>query len=295
VAVLALAGTAAMLAPAAAQGLDRHQGVVLSTTVAPTAYYAAPMRNAAGRIDAAGTLTGILAHGARNYEYLLANRWGNHSAQDWADLPGFLDLAARWHVKVTITLLPPTEASTPVTGRWYGACDSGQYPPFNGSYDRWFTAIGQLARTHPALVGSGMDDYPLNVNSYCKSFQPTTPSRWQRLQNTAAGRTLTFAPTIYYYPLTSTRMDLVTSGQLTSVVWPFDDVNDTRLLAVRYAAIKKRYPNLRITVMIFAQPANNRPTPTAASVDAQVRAARAVRPAGIVVYSQYVARTTGSR
>lgn len=281
------------LAPARAQAAVPLQGTPLNTHVAPTSYYAAPVRTPSGRVDIVATLRGVRAHGARSYQFLVANKWGYHSAQDWADLPAFLDAARHWSVRVEVILLPPTEASRPRAGHWEGDCSSGAYPPFYGRYDRWFTALGHLALRHPALVGSGMDDFRLNVASYCKAFKATSPVRWKALQSRAAHRTMLFVPTLYYGALVARSPDLVRLGKLQDVVYPFTAVGKPASMRTEYAAIKRRYPRLRVTIMIYARTTLNNhlahiKAPTAATVDAEVRAARALKPAGVVVYLQFV-------
>jgi len=281
--------------PAAANpAAKRQHGVVLNTKVAPTGYYAGPATRADGHIDIAQTLNAISQHHANTYQYLVANKWGFNSSKDWADLPAFLAAAQRWHIKVWVILLPPTEASQSKRNQPQGDCKSTGYLPYNGNYNAWYTAIGKLAKRYPALAGSGMDDYPYSVGLRCKTFNGSEPIRWTALQTKAAGRVLPFAPTIYYVHLTGWQR-LVEKGKLTTVVYPFTEFGYPKELIRKVALLHKRYPKLRLIVMVYAAPVRNRPIPTAASVDAEVKAAKSIGAKGgvigVVVYQQRLVYT----
>lgn len=270
---------------------DSTQGRHLTTTVPPTAYYAAPVRRGPTcRIDVVGTLTALRRRGATTYQYLVANRWGNKSVQDWTDLPYFLKMARQFKIKVYVILLPPSEASRYITGgKSHGTCRSDNYPPYHGDYDRWFLEIGRLARTYPALVGSGMDDYPYNTTArpgdHCRAFAPDAPGRWQKIQSGKAGRFLPFAPTMYYGDLMAGNQ--ITPGTINEFVWPFRALpTDTKLqLPVQYAKIKKKYPTAKIWIMVYASRTRYL-LPDAKSVEREILAARRLRAQGSVVYMQ---------
>jgi len=171
---LSAAASATAAPPTSRASTRGPHGTELNTRVAPTGYYGAPAIRPNGHIDITQTLNAVRSHGAHYYQYLIANRWGYDSANDWADLPAFLAAAKRWHVTVMVILLPPTENSMIKKGQ--NTCKSELYPPFYKDYDKWFTEIGKLAKIYPALTGSGMDDFVYSFigrpSHYCSTFGP---------------------------------------------------------------------------------------------------------------------------
>ena len=273
--------------PASAATGPVQTGVKLATRVSPTGYYAAPYRGSNGHIDAVKTLTNVKKKGANTYQFLLANRFGQHSVVDLADMPHFLTVARTLRIKVWIILVPPTEAVYKFTGN----CSANQYPPYNGNYiNGWAAALGRLAKTHSALVGWGIDDFGYNTtakpNPRCQTFTPTVIAAMRVKMNTTAKRSLNFAPTLYFPDLTVAKIP--SKIKLTDVTYPFVEVGrEGTLLKARIAAIRKLYPKLRIHLMIYAEGTRFYGKPTAATVDAGVKVGKALPGVvSVIIYNQ---------
>jgi hypothetical protein len=249
-------------------------------------YYAGPLRTATGSIDIDRTLDAIRSRGARKYSYLIYNRGQYKSQKDWDSLPEFLATARLKGIRVIVTLAPPPQTSKSCRA----PCKADDYPPFNGSYDRWFGALGAIARTHPALEGSVMDDYGYSATGRpyrsCGTFAPGSITRWRALQSRAAGRPQTVRPVLYINDFVGRNSNSYVSIRRElrdGVVWPFfTDFSRPGLLTSEYQAIKK-LSGARVDVMVYAYPYQGR-VPTAAQTGAMTRYAMANRPAAVTIY-----------
>jgi hypothetical protein len=261
--------------------VDNGGGATKGT--APLGFYASPVRDKQGNIDVAKTIASVKKNGGTFYQFLVANHWGYNSVKDFAALPHFLDVARANKITVRVVLLPPTEASTVCK------CTSDGYAPYNADYDRWYAELGKMAKTHPAMVGTGMDDYVYSSlarpNRDCNSFSASTPARWQAISKKSAGRALPFAPTMYFGDLANGRSQNFNAfkGSVTEVVWPFQEIGHSGRIAAQYALIHKLHPKTKITIMIYAHYYKGQ-VPTAKTVRDEVAAARKLGPTAVVVY-----------
>ncbi len=145
-------------------------------------YNAAP-RGKDGHVDARRLLDDLAELRANTYNWLI---W--HADTDWEDLKGFLPLARERHMKVWVTVVPPSE-SPPKTKRYS--------EPFKLDYDRWAVEIARLSVREPNLVAWSIDDFVHNPKEL-------SPERTRRM--VAAAReinpALAFVPCCYYRQVT---------------------------------------------------------------------------------------------
>lgn len=250
-----------------------------------TEFYAAPIRQTDGRIDTARTLAAVKARGGTAYGYLLYPKAGHDSAREWASLPAFLDAALAARIAVEVVLTPPSSTSS--AGH---KCSGDRLAPFGGRYDRWMTELGRLAKTHPALASVAMDDYGYNAwpepRSRCAAFPPGTLTRWRTLLTTNAGRALSCRPVLYLADLTGSRKTYAAiKGEAPSIIWPFYGWTAPKgSLRGQLQAIRRAYPGVAVTVMVYAGGEYRGVTPTRAMVASDIASAR--RQSLPVVYYQ---------
>jgi hypothetical protein len=124
--------------------------------------YAAPIRTGDGHIDIARTVSRLKAVGATRYYYLIWDHFHPGelrpgqpsiapSPAEWEQLPEFAAAAQRVGIDVIVYLVPPTETS------------AATYAPFGWDYDKWFAAVGRVAKQHPNIRGIAMDDFAANT------------------------------------------------------------------------------------------------------------------------------------
>lgn len=244
-------------------------------TLGATEFYAAPIRLPGGSIDVTRTVTAVKAHGGTSYGFLLYPKAGHNSAREWATLPMFLDAAARARIGVEVVLTPPSSTSS--AGR---KCSADRLLPYGGHYDRWMTAIGTLAKAHPALVSVAIDDYGYNAwpepRSRCNTFPPGTITRWNRLLTTTGGRQLTVRPVLYLADLTGSRHTYTAiQAEAPSIIWAFYGWTYPKgSLRSQLQAIRRLFPKARITVLVYVGGEYRGVTPTARMVASDTAAAR---------------------
>ena len=256
--------------------------------IAPrAAFYAAPVRLPSGAIDNARTVNAVRALGGSSYWYLLYPKAGHDSGRDWANLPAFLATAKRRGVSVVVVLGPPSSSSSSRR-----PCTSDRLAPFYGQYDRWMTEIGKLGRAHSNLIGVSVDDYVYNLKGYgrCAVFSPTSPLRWGKLLTAAAHRPLKAQPVLYVEDLLSRargqngrRLYAAGVRDIVHPWWPGRSGGKT--LAQDAAAIRKAYPGMRVTLMVYVG-GQYRGTPITAKVRASL-ATEAKRAGWPIVYYQH--------
>jgi hypothetical protein len=229
-------------------------------------YYAAPIRKTDGTIDAARTLAAVKKRGGTSYGYLMYPKAGHNSAREWASLPAFLDAALGAHIGVEVFLTPPSSTSS--AGH---RCSGDRLAPFGGggTYVRWMTELGRLAKTHPALVSVAMDDYGYNAwpepRSRCNAFPPGTLTKWRATLTANAGRPLAVRPVLYLADLTGSRKTYAAiAAEAPSIIWPFYGWTTPKgSLRSQLRAIRATHPKLKgIAVMVYAGGEYRGVTPT---------------------------------
>jgi len=110
--------------------------------------YSGEPRLSSGRVDIQRLLDELTDLRANTYNWLI---W--HASTDWEDLQEFLPLAATRHIRVWVTLVPPSE-SPPHTKAYS--------EPFRLDYRQWAQEIARLSLRHPNLVAWSLDDFSHN-------------------------------------------------------------------------------------------------------------------------------------
>lgn len=110
---------------------------------------------------------------ANTYNWLVRN------SHEWEDLKAFLPVARKKHLKVWVTLIPPSEP--PLS------------QPFGLDFERWAKEIAQLSLSEPNLVAWSLDDFPYNQKVF-------TPERMTKIINGARqiNPKLAFIPCCYF-------------------------------------------------------------------------------------------------
>src|SRR5438105_3334872 len=133
------------------------------------------------RVDAKQLIAELVEQRANTYNWLV---W--HSTNDWDDLKVFLPLARKHHIKVWVTLVPPSEAPP-----LYGDLSS---EPYRLDFERWAVEIAKLSRKEPALVAWSIDDFSSNLGFFTPAKLKTVLDRLRRENPKIA-----FVP-CWYYP-----------------------------------------------------------------------------------------------
>jgi hypothetical protein len=145
--------------------------------------YDAEPRRPDGRVDVERLVRELSTIHANTYNWLV---W--HAATDWEDLQLFLPLAGQNHIKVWVTLVPPSE-SPPRTKKFS--------EPFRLDYEQWAAAIARLSLQQTNLVAWSIDDFSAN----CATF---TPERLGTILDgaRAINPKLAFVPCCYFRQVT---------------------------------------------------------------------------------------------
>lgn len=132
------------------------------------------------RVDVQSLMAELVDQRANTYNWLI---W--HKTNDWEDLKIFLPLARKHHIKVWVTLVPPSESPPR-----YGTLSS---EPFRLDYERWAVEIGKLSRKEPNLVAWSIDDFSSNLDFY-------NPAKLKTILTLAHQENpkLAFVPCCYY-------------------------------------------------------------------------------------------------
>ncbi|MDR6864139.1 hypothetical protein [Phycicoccus sp. 3266] len=135
--------------------------------------YAAAIHAPDGTIDVEQTVRRLSAVGANHYYYLIWDRRHPGESQpskdisstEWTQLPAFAERAAKAGISITVYLVPPSESS------------STTYRPFGWDYQKWFSAVGQVAQAHPNIKAIALDDFASNtvLRIHDANHQPFRP------------------------------------------------------------------------------------------------------------------------
>jgi hypothetical protein len=144
--------------------------------------YAGEPRLASGHVDAEKLLADLTELKANTYHYLI---W--HAKSDWDDLHTLLPLAREKHIRVWVTVVPPTEAP-PLYGDAYSE-------PFRLDFKRWAVEIAKLSVREPNLVAWSLDDFSTDATT-AHTF---APQQWREILSSAhaINPKLAFVP--YWY------------------------------------------------------------------------------------------------
>lgn len=145
--------------------------------------YANPPRLENKRVDVHQLINELRDIHANTYNWLI---WKNST--DWEDLKIFLPLARKAHIKVWVTVVPPTE-SKPITN--YSS------EPYCLDYERWASELATLSLAEPNLVAWSIDDFVHNL----KFYSPQYVSKMTGAAHSINPR-LAFIPCCYFTKIT---------------------------------------------------------------------------------------------
>lgn len=203
------------------------------------ATYANLPRLADHRADFPRLLRELADLGANTYNFLI---W--HEATDWDDLRAFLPLARAQHLRVWVTLVPPSES--PPKAKNYSE-------PFRTDYVRWAEEIARLSVTEPALVAWSIDDFAHNLGTY-------TPAALRTMLEAARAINprLAFVPCLYFKQLTP-KFAAAYGDLVDGVLFPYRnesvkaDLTDPGQVAAEVARVRQLFrPGLPVIVDVYA-------------------------------------------
>lgn len=154
-----------------------HSGRAASTYTLGT--YATPPRINNKNVDITKLITELKELNVNTYNWLI---WQHTS--DWEDLKLFLPEAAKHHIKVWVTVVPPSESKP--KAKWNSE-------PFGMDYIKWAREIAKLSLQYKNLIAWSIDDFAHNLNTY-------TPEYLQQMLSAASNINagLQFIPCLYY-------------------------------------------------------------------------------------------------
>ena len=196
-------------------------------------------RRADRRADLPRLLRELAELGANTYNFLI---W--HEATDWDDLRAFLPLAHAQHLRVWVTLVPPTE-SPPKTKAYS--------EPYRTDYVRWAGEIARLSVTEPALVAWSIDDFAHNLGTY-------TPATVRAMLTAAraVNPRLAFVPCLYFRQLTP-KFAAAYGELIDGVLFPYRNesvkanLTDAGQVAAEVARVRALFrPGLPVIIDVYA-------------------------------------------
>lgn len=105
-----------------------------------------------GRIDCDLLIKQLLELHANCYSFTI-----HRAATDWDDFKIFLPMARTNHLRIWVSLVPPSEAPP----------HSKTFPePFELDYERWAIEFAKLSLQETNLVGWSLDDFPYNIKFF---------------------------------------------------------------------------------------------------------------------------------
>ncbi len=144
--------------------------------------YANAPRLESGRVNMPRLISELKDIHADTYHWLILK------PNDWEELKRFLPLAQKAHLKVWVTLVPPSE-SKPI------AKESSE--PFCMDYERWAAELATLSLSEPNLVVWSIDDFVHNL----KFFTPEYVAKLVGISR-AINPNLAFIPCCYFTQIT---------------------------------------------------------------------------------------------
>ena len=201
--------------------------------------YANLPRLADHRADLPRLLRELADLGANTYNFLV---W--HEATDWDDLRAFLPLAQAQHLRVWVTLVPPTES--PPKAKAYSE-------PYRTDYVRWAEELAKLSVGEPALVAWSIDDFAHNLGTY-------TPAavRAMLAAARAVNPRLAFVPCLYFKQLTP-KFAAAYGDLIDGVLFPYRNesvkanLTDAGQVAAEVARVRALFrPGLPVIVDVYA-------------------------------------------
>lgn len=166
--------------PAAEKKAAAKRAAVLRGTFGT---YDAEPRRADGRVDVDRLVRELTAIKANTYNFLV---W--RAASDWEDLKLFLPRARAGHMRVWVTLVPPSES--PPHSREYSE-------PFRLDYQRWAVEIARLSLREPNLVAWSLDDFSYDKATFTPAYMQAMIGAAHRINPRLA-----FVPCLYYDHIT---------------------------------------------------------------------------------------------
>ncbi|RPD39123.1 hypothetical protein EG028_21155 [Chitinophaga barathri] len=201
--------------------------------------YGAPPRLANGHVNMDQLLAELKELNVTVYHWLI---W--QSENDWDDLKTFLPLARKQHIKVWVTVVPPTE-SKPIA-RWSSE-------PYQMDYKRWAEEFARLSLKETNLVAWSVDDFAHNLKKF-------TPSYTDSCLQAARGINprLSFVPCVYYRQITP-QFAAAYGSLLDGLLFPYraesagSNLKDPSMVESEVASIRKLFkPGMPVFVDIYA-------------------------------------------
>lgn len=143
-------------------------------------FYAFDKRTPQDHIDNGQLLAALEEVHANTYNWLIS-----HSEHDWDDLRSFLPIAREHHIRVWVTLLPPSES--PPKSKHFSE-------PFRLDFEKWAAELAALSARQPALVAWSVDDFAYNLKSAFTPEKMRAVIAAQRKNNPK----LAFVPCVYF-------------------------------------------------------------------------------------------------
>lgn len=163
--------------------------------------YDAEPRLPNGRVDTDRLVRELVTIHANSYNFLV---W--RAKNDWDDLKLFLPKAAAHHLRVWVTICPPSE-SPPHTHNYS--------EPFRMDYPRWAAEIARLSRRQPALVAWSLDDFSYGSKEFAPDYVRQMIGAAREINPRLA-----FIPCVYYMHVTP-QFGEQYRGLLDGVLFPY--------------------------------------------------------------------------
>lgn len=223
-----------------------------------------------GHVDRERLLRELLEQHCQTYSWLI---W--RGAHDWEDLQAFLPTAREHHLRLWVTLVPPSES--PPRNRNYSE-------PFRLDYEAWATEIAKLSLKEPALVGWSIDDFVWNAKDL-------TAERMRRIVGgaRAINPSLAFFPCCYF-ARTNAEFIRDYGESFDGIIFPYRsestkaNLSDATRVAAEVRELRSRLgPDKAVVLMVYASAHSRLGATTTDYVETVMRAGRAEAD-GVIVF-----------
>jgi hypothetical protein len=197
--------------------------------------YDAEPRRPDQRVDIDRLVAELVKLKANTYNFLI-----HRQPTDWEDLKFFLPKARANHIRVWVTLVPPSEPPAS--------------EPFKLDFQAWAAALAQLSLQEPNLVAWSIDDFSYDAKIFTPDYLAKMAGDARKINPRLA-----FIPCLYYWQMTNPALVAKYKPVIDGILFPYRhemgkrNLSQWDTLAAEIGVFRKNFgPDFPIFVDIYA-------------------------------------------